>query len=79
MGLLDRELDNEIEYPREKPMTLSDFIRQNHPDIIDEFVVFARTLMRSNSPMSEQDFRDHCEDLLDAIAEDQRSVRNVTE
>ena len=51
-------------------MTLSDFIRQNHRNIIDEFAAFAQTLMPANSPMSEQDLRDHCEDLLVAIAED---------
>ena len=51
-------------------MTLSDFIRQNHRDIIDQFAAFARTLMPSNTPMSEKDLRDHSEDLLLAIAED---------
>ena len=51
-------------------MTLSDFIRRNHQDIIDEFAAFARTLMPANSPMNEQDLRDHSEELLQAIAED---------
>ena len=51
-------------------MTLSDFIRQNHRSIIDEFAAFARTLMPSSSPMSDDDLRDHCEELLHAIAKD---------
>jgi signal transduction histidine kinase len=49
---------------------LSAFIRDNHRDIIEEFSAFARTLMPPPSAMTEQDLRDHCEELLDAITED---------
>ena len=39
-------------------------------EIIGEFSAFARTLMPANSPMTEEEMRDHCKDLLIAIAED---------
>jgi signal transduction histidine kinase len=51
-------------------MLLSAFIQQNHNDIIGEFSAFARTLMPPNTLMTEQELRDHCEELLRAIAED---------
>ena len=54
----------------DKAKSLTAFIRQNHRDIIGEFSEFARTLMPPNSPMSEQELRDHCAELLIAIAED---------
>lgn len=50
--------------------SLSAFIRRHHREIIDEFSAFALTLMPSNSPMTDQDLRDHCQELLLAIAED---------
>ena len=51
-------------------MSLSAFIRKNHSAIINEFTTFARTLIPPHSPMTDNDLRDHCEDLLRAIAED---------
>jgi hypothetical protein len=54
----------------EQPMSLGEFIRRHHSEIIGEFSAFARTLMPPNSTMTEQDLRDHCEELLLAIAED---------
>src|SRR5688572_18082648 len=50
--------------------SLSAFIQRNHRDIIGEFSAFARTLMPPNSTMSDQELRDHCEELLVAIAGD---------
>ncbi len=52
-----------------EPHSLSAFIQRNHRDIIGEFSAFARTLMPPNSPMTDQELRDHCEELLVAIAE----------
>jgi signal transduction histidine kinase len=54
----------------DKPNSLSAFIQRNHRDIIEEFAAFARTLMAPSSTMSDQELRDHCEELLVAIAED---------
>jgi signal transduction histidine kinase len=51
-------------------MSLNAFIQRNHGEIIGEFSAFARTLMPPNSPMTQQELRDHCEELLGAIAED---------
>ena len=52
------------------PKSLGAFIQRNHGDIIEEFSAFARTLMPPNSPMTEQELRDHCEELLNGVAED---------
>ena len=54
----------------EQPKSLSAFIQRSHSEIIGEFSAFARTLMPPNSPMTEEELRDHCKDLLIAIAED---------
>ena len=51
-------------------MSLNAFIHKNHGEIIGQFSAFARTLMPPDSPMTEQELRDHCEELLLAIAED---------
>ena len=53
-----------------QPKSLSAFIERSHSEIIGEFSSFARTLMPPNSPMTEEELRDHCKDLLVAIAED---------
>ncbi len=54
----------------EQPKSLSAFIQRSHSEIIGEFSAFARTLMPPDSPMTEEEMRDHCKDLLIAIAED---------
>ena len=53
-----------------EPKSLSAFIQGNHREIISEFSAFARTLMAPQSPLTDQEWRDHCEELLVAIAED---------
>ena len=58
---------------------LSAFIQHNHGTIIGDFSAFARTLMPPNSPMTEADLRDHCEELLSAIAEDLDSAQTSDE
>ena len=55
---------------REQPKSLSAFIQSSHAEIIAEFSAFARMLMPPNSPMTEDELRDHCKDLLTGIAED---------
>ena len=50
--------------------TLSAFITRDHHAIIDEFTSFARTLVPPDSPMTEQELRDHSKELLQAIALD---------
>ena len=54
----------------EQPKSLSAFIQRNHRAIIGQFSAFARTLMPPNSTMSDQELRDHCKELLVAIAGD---------
>jgi len=50
--------------------SLGAFIQGNHREIIGEFSAFARTLMPPDSLMTDQELRDHSEELLLAIAED---------
>ena len=50
--------------------SLGVFIERNHREIIGNFSAFARTLMPPHSTMTEQELRDHCEELLHAIAAD---------
>jgi signal transduction histidine kinase len=52
------------------PTALGTFIKHNHRAIIDEFTSFARTVVPPDSPMTEQELRDHSEELLQAIAAD---------
>ena len=54
----------------DQPKSLSAFIQRSHSEIIGEFSAFARTLMPPDSPMTDEEMRDHCKDLLIAIAED---------
>jgi signal transduction histidine kinase len=52
------------------PLSLCAFIQRHHGEIIGEFSAFARTLMPPTSSMTDQELRDHCDELLTAIAED---------
>ena len=51
-------------------MSLSTFIRNHHDEIISEFAVFAKTLMPPGADMSEEELRDHAEDILNAVVHD---------
>lgn len=51
-------------------MSLSAFIRDHREAIISEFAVFARTLMPPGADMSEEELRDHAEDILTAVVHD---------
>jgi signal transduction histidine kinase len=51
-------------------MSLSAFIHDHHEEIISEFAVFARTLMPPGADMSEEQLRDHAEEILNAVVQD---------
>ena len=51
-------------------MSLPDFIRDHHEEIISEFAVFARTLMRPGADMTEAELRDHADEVLTAVVDD---------
>jgi signal transduction histidine kinase len=61
------------------PKSLKAFIQGNHGEIIGEFSAFARTLMPANSPMTDQELRDHCEELLLAVAADLDTAQTAQE
>ena len=51
-------------------MSLPDFIRGHHLEIISEFAAFAKTLMPPGAEMTDAELRDHAEEILTAIVED---------
>ena len=51
-------------------MSLTEFIRTHHDELISAFERFARTLMPAGSNMSPAELRDHAEELLTAIVVD---------
>jgi signal transduction histidine kinase len=51
-------------------MTLSAFIRGHLEAIIEEWEAFARTLLPSGTTLSDRALRDHCRDILLAVAKD---------
>ena len=54
----------------EKPTSLRAFIEGHQPEIIREFVRFARTLLAPTASLTEKEFSDHSAELLRAVAED---------
>lgn len=51
-------------------MSLSTFIDTHHEEIISEFAVFAKTLMPAGAELTEEELRDHAEDILNAVVQD---------
>lgn len=60
-------------------MSLADFIRGRHEDIIREFAVFAKTLMPPEVEMTEAELRDHAKEILTAVVEDMRLAQTLAE
>ena len=53
-------------------MSLPEFIRGHHEEIIREFAAFAKTLMPPGAEMTDAELRDHAVEILTAIVEDMR-------
>ena len=51
-------------------MSLPEFIRAHHEEIIHSFSAFAKTLMPPGVEMTEAELRDHAEEVLTAVVED---------
>jgi signal transduction histidine kinase len=51
-------------------MSLAEFIRAHHEEIIRSFSAFAKTLMPPGVEMTEAELRDHAEEMLTAVVED---------
>ena len=60
-------------------MSLSDFIRDHHEEVISSFATFAKTLMPPGSEMTEADLRDHAEDILTAVVQDMNIAQSPEE
>lgn len=60
-------------------MSLPDFIRDRHEEIIREFAAFAKTLMPPEVTMTEAELRDHAKEILTAVAEDMRLAQTHAE
>lgn len=77
-GSLTDEAGSDVTATAE-PKSLGAFIDRSRRDIIREFSSFARTLMPPSSTMTEQELRDHCEELLLAINKDLASAQTSVE
>ena len=51
-------------------MSLPEFIRGHHEEIIGGFVAFAGTLMPRQQKMTDAELRDHAKEMLTAVVED---------
>jgi signal transduction histidine kinase len=60
-------------------MSLGAFIRSHHNEIVNEFTVFARTLMPEGADMTPAELRDHAEDILDALVRDMGVTQTAVE
>lgn len=60
-------------------MSLSDFVRDHHREIIEQFEAFARTLGPISADMTSHELRDHAEELLTAIVADMETVQGRQE
>ena len=54
-------------------ISLSDFIRHHHPELVAHFEAFARTFSAVAAHMTSAELQDHCEELLTAIVADMES------
>lgn len=59
--------------------SLTQFIRLNHHQIIQEWLEFARSVHPWSDGMSEEDLADHAEDLLNAVVADMESRQSASE
>lgn len=58
---------------------LADFIRQNEPAIVREWVEFARTISPASDKMSKLALEDHIGDILSFVADDLESAQTLRE
>lgn len=60
-------------------MSLPEFIRGHHEEIIREFAAFAKTLMAPGADMTDAELRDHAGEMLTAVVEDMRLRQTAEE
>jgi signal transduction histidine kinase len=60
-------------------MSVSEFVRDHHEEIIREFAIFAETLMPPGVIMRNEELRDHAEELLTAIVLDMSGAQTAHE
>ena len=63
----------------ELAMSLGEFIKRHHDEIIGEFSSFARTLIPPGSHLTETELRDHAADMLTAITRDLKTEQSGEE
>ena len=61
------------------PLSLAEFIRSHHEQIIREFAAFAKTLIPAHVEMTDEELRDHAKELLTAVVEDMQLPQTVQE
>jgi signal transduction histidine kinase len=60
-------------------LRLADFIRQNEPAIVNEWIAFARTRSPASDGMTKLALQDHIVDILKFVADDLESAQSPTE
>ena len=60
-------------------MSLPEFIRTHHEEIIREFAAFAKTLMPPGVEMTDAELRDHAKEILTAVVEDMHLAQTPRE
>ena len=60
-------------------MSLPEFIRGHHEEIIREFAAFAKTLMPEGVEMTDAELRDHAKEMLTAVVEDMHLRQTAAE
>lgn len=60
-------------------MSLTDFIRSHHEQIIVEFAAFAKTLMPPGVEMTDVELRDHAREILTAVVDDMNLAQTSAE
>ncbi len=61
-----------------KHIGLAEFVDQRRVDIVNEWEVFARSMMRPGRPMTGLELRDHADQILTAIVADMRSRQTAS-
>lgn len=60
-------------------MSLPEFIRTHHEEIIRDFAAFAKTLMPPGVKMTDKELRDHAKEILTAVVEDMHVAQTPQE
>jgi signal transduction histidine kinase len=79
VSIADVKESTGVSAPEQPVVSLRAFIRGHHKTIINEFALFAKTLMPSGTDMTEAELRDHAEEILTAAVQDMGVAQTADE